>query len=102
MAISGILFVLYPAIRPFSDEASLQGAGAFASPAWILARGPAMLAFILLTSGLLALHVHLQGSSVERLAFRTLAVSWTGVGLTLPFYGAGTFGLHAFGREALR
>jgi hypothetical protein len=37
LAVSGILFVLYPAIRPFSDEVTLQGAEAFASPQWILA-----------------------------------------------------------------
>lgn len=34
--ISAILFVLYPAIRPFSDEASLQGAAAFASTEWMV------------------------------------------------------------------
>src|SRR5215218_11162161 len=32
LIIAGLLFVLYPAMRPFSDEASLQGAAAFASP----------------------------------------------------------------------
>ena len=43
LAVSGILFVLYPAIRPFSDESSLQGALAFASPSWVLAHTLAML-----------------------------------------------------------
>jgi hypothetical protein len=102
LVISGILFVLYPAIRPFSDEKSLQGAEAFASNAWILAHVLAMLAFILLTLGMLALHIRLQGTSVERLAFRMLVVCWLGIGLTLPFYGAEAFGLHSIGKEALR
>jgi hypothetical protein len=31
LAVSGILFVLYPLLRPFSEESSLQGAEAFAS-----------------------------------------------------------------------
>ena len=31
LTLSGIFFVLYPVIRPFSDESSLQGAEAFAS-----------------------------------------------------------------------
>jgi hypothetical protein len=31
LAVAGILFVLYPLLRPFSDESSLQGAQAFAS-----------------------------------------------------------------------
>jgi hypothetical protein len=30
LALAGMFFVLYPAIRPFSDETSLQGAQAFA------------------------------------------------------------------------
>ena len=29
--VAGLLFVLYPAIRPFSDEKSLQGTAAFGS-----------------------------------------------------------------------
>ncbi len=101
LALAGVLFVLYPAARPFSDEASLQGAAAFASSAWVFAHLLAMLAFILLTWGLLALSIHLQGTSAERLAFWALGVSWLGAGLTLPFYGAEAFGLQAIGREAL-
>lgn len=102
LAAAGVLFVLYPAIRPFSDEASLQGAAAFASSAWVLAHVLAMLAFILLTLGLLGLYLHLQGTAVERPMLRALVISWLGVGLALPFYGAETFGLNAIGQEALR
>jgi len=102
LAVSGILFVLYPAIRPFSDEASLQGAEAFASTAWILAHVLAILGFILLTLGLFSLYISLQQTSAERLAFLALILSWIGVGLTLPFYGGEAFGLHAIGQEAIR
>ena len=102
LAASGILFVLYPAIRPFSDEKSLLGAQAFASGAWILAHVLAMLAFILLALGLLGLHIALQRTSVERLAFSALVVTWIGVGLSLPFYGAEAYGLHAIGLQAIR
>jgi len=102
LAVSGIVFVLYPAIRPFSDETSLLGAQAFASSAWILAHALAMLAFILLALGLLGLHIALQQTSVERLAFWALVVTWIGVGLVLPFYGAEAFGLHAIGQQAVR
>ncbi len=101
LAISGILFVLYPAIRPFSDETSLQGAAAFASNSWILAHTLAMAGFTLLAVGLLGLHEALRNSAVERRAFWTLIVSWVGIGLTLPFYGGEAFGLHAIGQEAL-
>lgn len=102
LAVAGILFVLYPAIRPFSDETSLQGAAAFASTAWIVAHMLAIGGFILLMLGLLGLHSALQDSSVERLSFRALVVGLIGVGLTLPFYGGEAFGLHAIGQEALR
>jgi hypothetical protein len=101
LAVSGILFVLYPLLRPFSDEASLQGAEAFASSAWIVAHLLAIVAFILLALGLLGLHIALQHTAVERLAFLALVLSWIGVGLTLPFYGAEVFGLHAISQEAV-
>lgn len=101
LALSGILFILYPAVRPFSDEKSLLGAQAFASSAWILAHLFAMLAFILLALGLLGLSIALQQASIERLALAGLAVTWLGVGLLLPFYGAEAFGLHAIGQQAV-
>ena len=102
LAIAGILFFLYPAIRPFSDETTLQGAAAFASTAWILAHMLAMVAFTLLVLGLLGLYSALQHTPLERLGFLTLVVGIIGVGLTLPFYGGEAFGLHAIGQEALR
>jgi hypothetical protein len=102
LAVSGILFVLYPVLRPFSDESSLQGAEAFASTAWILAHLLAVVGFILLALGLLGLHIALQNTAIERLAFLALVLSWIGVGLTLPYYGAEVFGLHAIGQEAVR
>ncbi len=101
LAVAGILFVLYPAIRPFSDETGLQGAAAFAMDAWTVAHMMAMAGFILLTLGLLGLHIALQNTSVERLAFRALVVGLVGVGLTLPFYGGEAFGLHAIGQAAV-
>lgn len=100
--VAGILFVLYPAIRPFSDETSLQGAAAFGSTAWIVAHILAMVGFTLLMLGLLGLYSALQRTSLEGLAFWTLVVGLIGVGLTLPFYGGEAFGLHAIGQEALR
>ncbi len=36
LAIAGACFLAYPAIRPYTDEASLVGAGAFAFPACLL------------------------------------------------------------------
>ncbi len=101
-ALAGVLFVLYPAIRPFSDEKSLQGAAAFGSNAWIVSHTLAIVAFILLMLGLLGLYLLLQQTAVELWALAGLVTSWIGVGLTLPFYGAEVFGLHAIGQAATR
>jgi hypothetical protein len=102
LAVAGVLFVLYPAIRPYSDEMSLQGAAAFASNAWIVAHVLAMLGFVLVGLGLLALYRTLRDTPAEGLALLTLVASWIGIGLTLPYYGAEAFGLHALGQEAIR
>ena len=102
LAIAGIFFVLYPAIRPFSDETTLQGAQAFASTAWLVAHMLAMVAFTLSALGLLGLYLALRDSTVESLAFWAMVIFWLGVGLTLPFYGGEAFGLHAIGQEALK
>jgi hypothetical protein len=102
LAIAGICFALYPAIRPFSDEASLQGAEAFADPSWLLAHSLAMIGFILLILGLLGLCNLLCETTTGGLGITALVVTWIGVGFTLPYYGAETFALHAVGQEAVR
>ncbi len=102
LAISAVLFVLYPALRPFSDEASLQGAAAFASPNWLLAHLLAIFAFTLLPVGLLGFQRSLHDTPSARRADWALVLSLIGVGLTLPFYGGETYGLHAIGQEAVR
>jgi hypothetical protein len=100
--IAGVGFVVYPALRPFSDEVSLQGAAAFASGNWIAAHMIAMLAFTMLLPGLFGLYSLLGETRVERLAYAAIAVSMIGVGFTLPFYGGEAYGLHAIGLEAMR
>lgn len=98
---AGLLFVLYPVIRPFSDEASLHGAAAFASSSWLVAHTMGMAAFMLMTLGLLGLYVHAQDTTLARRSLKALVVSWAGVSLTLALYGAETFGLAAIGQAAL-
>ncbi len=101
LALSGIGFVLYPAIRPFSDEKSLAGARAFGSTAWVVAHSLAIGAFVLLGLGVFGLYVLLRDSAVSGRVAVAVALMWGGVGLTLPYYGAEVFGLHAVGGRAL-
>ncbi|MGD2058616.1 MAG: hypothetical protein PVF85_05490 [Anaerolineales bacterium] len=100
--IAGVFFVLYPAIRPFSDEVSLEGAAAFASNNWIVAHMLAMVAFTLLLFGMVALVDSLEGTKGAQMGSWALLISVIGVGLTLPFYGGEAYGLHAVGIEAMK
>jgi hypothetical protein len=101
LAVAGLLFVLYPAIRPFADEKTLAGAQAFASTGWVVAHVMGMLGFIGIALGLLALHIRLADSPAGRQSFWALVLGWIGAGLTLTYYGAEVYGLRVIGREAL-
>jgi hypothetical protein len=102
MALAGALFVAYPAARPFSDETSLEGARAFASTSWVAAHGLAMVAFALLAIGLFGAYLALRDTAGARPALAAALLGWVGGSLTLPYYGAETFGLRAIGAEAAR
>lgn len=96
LAAAGVLFVLYPVVRPWHDESTVSGATtSMSSAAWVAAHFFAMLGFILLPLGLLALRDVLGGTRSATLALTAAIVTWIGAGLTLPYYGAEDFGLHA-------
>ena len=99
---AGVLFVLYPTIRPFSDEKGIDGTKAFASTSWLVAHSLAIVGFVLLAFGLLGITGRLHRSASGQLANRAFVLAGAGIGLTLPFYGAEVFGLHAIGKEALK
>ncbi|MEZ4766827.1 MAG: hypothetical protein R2844_00160 [Caldilineales bacterium] len=101
LAVAGIFFLIYPALRPFSDEVSLQGAAAFASTQWLAAHMLAVVAFTLIPVGFLGLYGVLRESAAEGIGYWGLILSMVGVGLTLPFYGGEAYGLHAIGQAAL-
>ncbi|MEQ4722601.1 hypothetical protein [Nonomuraea sp. B19D2] len=92
-AAGGILFLVYPAIRPSGDDAA-----AMAATAWVAGHAAAMLGFVLLGLAVLGLHQVLG----DRLSLRAAAVTWVGAGLTLPYYGAEDFGLNVIARRSLR
>jgi hypothetical protein len=96
LVFAGLMFLLYPAVRPWHDETTVTGARtSMSSDAWVAAHFFGMLGFIAVPLGLLALHTVLN----SRLSFLTLITAWIGAGLTLPYYGAEDFGLHALARS---
>lgn len=96
LGLAGVLFVLYPVFRPWHDESTADGATAsMGSANWVLSHFYAMIGFILAPLGLLALSKLLAGGRAGSLAAAAFATTWIGVGLTLPYYGAEDFGLHA-------
>lgn len=88
LVVAGVLFLLYPVVRPWDDETTAAGAhAAMGSGAWVASHLFAMLGFILVGLALLGLR-DLVGTTA-------VAVMWGGAGLTLTYYGAEDFGLHA-------
>jgi hypothetical protein len=101
LAAGGVLFAAYPALRPWHDENTLAGATAsMSSDAWVAAHFFAMAGFILMPLGLLALRAALAETRAEPLALTAAVLAWIGAGLTLPYYGAEDFGLHAIAGPA--
>jgi hypothetical protein len=101
LALAGVLFLAYPVVRPWHDESTVDGATAsMASAAWVASHLFAMLGFILLPLGLLALFGVVAGTPAGCLGLWAAVVTWIGAGLTLPYYGAEDFGLHAIAGPA--
>jgi hypothetical protein len=100
-ALSGLFFLLYPAIRPFSSEVGFDGAHAFASSRWIIAHSLGILGFILLGLGVLGIYLRLSDTRVAGKMVGAMTLVWLGVGLTIPYYGAEVFGLHAVGQRTI-
>src|SRR5690606_38666479 len=99
--LAGVMFVLYPAVRPWRDESTAAGAhAAMSSGAWVASHLFAMIGFILVPLGLFALWGLVSATRGERVTLVAAVTSWIGAGLTLPYYGAEDFGLHAVATEA--
>lgn len=101
LASAGVLFILYPAVRPWENESTVGGAtAAMASGSWVASHLFAMIGFVLVPLGLLALWNAVSRTRAEPLALVATVTSWLGAGLTLPYYGAEDFGLNAIASTA--
>jgi hypothetical protein len=102
LAVAGVLFAVYPALRPYTDETTLDGARAFASTAWVVSHALGMLGFIGLTVGLLGLHLAQRGTAGDTRSLWALLMTWIGAGLVLSYDGAEAYGLRVIGRLAVQ
>lgn len=103
LAVSSLLLVVFPLVRPFGDRSGDPAAIAdtFASTSWLAAHISGGLGLVLLPVGLFALFTFLRGSRVERRAAQGLVVGWLGVGLMLPtVFGTEPFALRAIAQAA--
>ena len=90
-AAAGVLFVLYPVLRPWADQEPAGMPAAFASPAWPIAHLSAVAGFVLVGFGLLAVRDRFPG----RAARAALGLWAVGAAMTIAYYGAETFALSA-------
>ena len=96
LAAAGVLFLAYPAVRPYHDESTAAGATrSMSSNAWVASHLFAMVGFVLLPLGLLAITGLLGRTRAAGLALAGTVAVWIGAGLSLPYYGSEDFGLHA-------
>lgn len=101
LAVAGVLFLLYPVVRPWNDESTAAGAiAAMSSGRWVASHLFAMIGFILVPMGLLALRRAVAHTSAEPMVLAGVVLTWIGAGLTLPYYGAETFGLNSIASAA--
>ena len=99
LTVAGLAFAAYPALRPYSDETTLDGAAAMASTAWVAAHSLGMVGFIALTIGVWLLRRVRPAATTTATA--TVALTWLAVSLVLPYYGAETFGVRVIAERAL-
>lgn len=100
-AFAAIMFLVYPVLRPYSAEVGVEGAEAFAETNWVVAHVSAMLGFIAIALALRSLENVVAATAGAAAIGTAVVLTWIGVGLTLTYYGAETFALHAVGAQTL-
>jgi hypothetical protein len=107
LAVSALLFAVFPLVRPFfrldvfSPALATVASGPLASPAWVTAHLLLTAAFALLPVGLLALAAALAATPEAARAGRGARLAITGLGLIVPAVGVETFAMPVIGRRYL-
>jgi hypothetical protein len=100
LAVAGVAFAAYPALRPYGPEAGLAGAADFGATAWLVAHALGMLGFVALALSLRAASVRPAWPWSGRPVREAETRAWLAVALLLPYYGAEAYGLNQIGRYA--
>jgi len=104
LGLSALLLTAFPLVRPFfpldprsPGETLAVASPSIASARWVVAHLFAMVAFVLLPFGMLALYAYLRAGLMEPRALRALAWSLAGIALIMPMLGFETFVLPILG-----
>ncbi len=96
LAIAGILFLLFPFVRPWGDETTADGAAAvMSSAAWVAAHLCHMFGLMLVALGVLGVRDIVGG----KLAYAAVVTMWVGATLIVGFLGVETFGVHVIAAQ---
>jgi hypothetical protein len=109
---AGLLFLLFPLLRPWPDEtvATTGLATAFASDRWVVAHLAGILGLALLAPALLGLRAVLAGRPADGggtgrgigAVTWALITAWAGAGCAALYFGAEIFGIRTIAEAALR
>jgi len=105
LGLAGLLFAVFPLIRPFGDDPSRGSeavAATLASDAWVGSHLVLAFGFVLLNFGVMALYAHIRATGVERLAFISMIVTLIGATLLVGAASVEGVALNAFGKLQLR
>ncbi|ACQ81837.1 conserved hypothetical protein [Beutenbergia cavernae DSM 12333] len=103
-AVSGVLFLAFPLLRPWPDEATAtpELAAAFASDRWMLAHVSGAVALLLVPGALLAVAGLTRVTPGATAARAATVAAWLSLAGILLFFGAETFGIHVIAAEAVQ
>jgi hypothetical protein len=101
---AGLLFLLFPLLRPWPDEtvATADLAFAFASDRWVVAHLCGIFGLGLLAPALLGLRTLLGARAGATTATWALVTAWVGAGCAALYFGAEIFGIRTIAEAALR
>ena len=105
LGLSALLFAVFPLARPYfrldprsPDETLAAASPVITSAPWVLSHVIAMLAFVLLLYGLLALYARLEADEGGRSGICGLVLSLAGIALIMPMLGVEIHILPIIGR----